>query len=350
MDGAVLRAYIVCMHAQRTGHPRPQRRDRLLPCLWLVLAACGETGTGVPVPDTAWMRYDGNPVLGPGAPGTWDERGVASPFVLAFADTALTMWYTGYDGTTHRIGMATSADGVTWTKAPGNPVFAPGAPGTWDAEAVESPCVLFDGSVYTLFYGGRGNAGRAIGVATSSDGVHWLRHPEPVLTPTPVPFWDDGEVYAPWVTSDGASFEMWYTGSNGFRQIGYAMSEDGLLWTKLFTPVIPAQALEAVSFEPCVLVTGSVLRIWYGARHESPGGGAFPGVIDTAQSIDGVDWSSHRTVLSPGTAGAWDADAVGAPCVLGVGRGQRMWYEGWSGLMPGDPSQGTSAIGLATFP
>jgi predicted GH43/DUF377 family glycosyl hydrolase len=297
-----------------------------------------------------WAKHDGNPVLTAGPAGSWDAQGVASPSVLALSDTAYAMWFTGTDGMVAQIGFATSHDGVHWTKSAENPVLGPGAESSWDAQGVESPCVLFDGHEYVLFYSGRGQTGRAIGRAFSPDGMHWVRQPEPVLTPTPAPFWDDAEVYAPWVRWDGTSYEMWYTGRSFFRQVGYATSVDAQHWTKLLTPVIQAQVLEAVSFEPCVLASGSVLRIWYGARHEGPGGGAFPGVIDTAESIDGVVWGAQRTVLVPGPEDAWDADAVGAPCVLADAAGQRMWYEGWQGLVPGETTQGTSAIGLATFP
>ncbi|UCE03071.1 MAG: hypothetical protein JSW67_02430, partial [Candidatus Latescibacterota bacterium] len=95
-------------------------------------------------------------------------------------------------------------------------------------------------------------------------------------------------------------------------------------------------------FSPCVIQNGLSYRIWYAALHETPAGGVFPGVIDFAQSVDGIDWTAHRTVLSPGVPSSWDENAVRAPCVLEDGSTRRMWYEG-------EDAGGSSAIGLATF-
>jgi len=36
------------------------------------------------------------------------------------------LWYSGYDGKTWRIGLATSRDGINWTKDHRNPVLVTG--------------------------------------------------------------------------------------------------------------------------------------------------------------------------------------------------------------------------------
>ena len=61
------------------------------------------------------------------------------------------MWYTGYDGTSWRIGYATSLDGIVWEKYHANPVLGPGASGTWDGDGVAHPAVLFDGVEYQMW-------------------------------------------------------------------------------------------------------------------------------------------------------------------------------------------------------
>jgi hypothetical protein len=57
------------------------------------------------------------------------------------------MWYHGsIDGNSPReIGHATSPDGLTWTKHPGNPILQAG-PGSWDGTDTWFPRVIKDGN------------------------------------------------------------------------------------------------------------------------------------------------------------------------------------------------------------
>jgi hypothetical protein len=70
-----------------------------------------------------------------------------------------------------------------WYKYPGNPVFHPGGPGEWD-QNISFPVVIYDGGKYHMWY--RGDAEklfdhRSSEYATSDDGIHWVKHPDPVL-------------------------------------------------------------------------------------------------------------------------------------------------------------------------
>jgi hypothetical protein len=83
------------------------------------------------------------------------------------------MWYVGLDSTgpsgRHRIGYAQSVDGVTWTKYAGNPVIGLGAAGQFDEFGLFSPFVIKDGAVFRIWYTGRDAAGNLrIGYATNS--------------------------------------------------------------------------------------------------------------------------------------------------------------------------------------
>ena len=65
------------------------------------------------------------------------------------------MWYAGYDGTGQgRIGYATSSDGTTWNKYPGNPVLDVGPPGSWDGEMLTSSAVLLENGKLKMWYTG----------------------------------------------------------------------------------------------------------------------------------------------------------------------------------------------------
>jgi hypothetical protein len=74
---------------------------------------------------TAFRKHDTNPVLVPGATGSFDDRGVGDPEVVWDEGRRLfRMWYTaqGFLGLSS-IGYAVSTDGVVWRKFPRNPVI-----------------------------------------------------------------------------------------------------------------------------------------------------------------------------------------------------------------------------------
>jgi predicted GH43/DUF377 family glycosyl hydrolase len=324
---------------------------RVLAGILAFAPGCGDGGTGTLPPRLEWRKHAANPVLSRGPAGSWDAFEVATPRVLVLGLNSYAMWYTGRDGRRSQIGIATSTDGVTWTKYAGNPILGPGTTGTWEGLDVEDPCVLYDGGVYMMYYTGWGPASNGIGLAFSDDGFNWVRSPaNPVLTPSPAgTSWDDKDVYTPWVRVEGRDYEMWYGATDTiYRAIGHATSLDGITWTKLLRPVLDPQPLEAVTYAPCVLKTSSQYQMWYGAAHENVVGGVTPGVIDHALSLDGVEWTSNQTVLSPGGIRAWDGGALRSACVVNDAGRLEMWYEA-RGISASDSTQGSSSIGLATY-
>ena len=187
----------------------------------------------------AWTKYDGHPVLDVGTAGTWDEKQVTTPHVIK-DETTYKMWYTGMDNDgNYGLGYATSPDGIAWTKYNGNPVLTPGASGAWDHYGVLDPCVLKDGSTYRMWYFGKPEPSvDYIGYATSSDGIDWTKDANnPVLEPGAEGEWDDFGVAAPSVILDGDTFKMWYQGWQGTLPIrtGYATSPTDY---RIFLPIV----------------------------------------------------------------------------------------------------------------
>ena len=82
---------------------------------------------------TKWHKYLGNPILEKGETGSWEDRYVLYQHVL-WDGTEYKMWYMGFDGGTKAIGLATSVDGINWEKYENNPVLEKGASGEWDDE------------------------------------------------------------------------------------------------------------------------------------------------------------------------------------------------------------------------
>ncbi len=120
-----------------------------------------------------WNKRD-RPVLDTGPRGSWDERGVADPYVVSFGDF-LYMFYLGQDRAhRQRLGVARSRDGVEWTKLRDNPVLELGGPGEFDERGLGEPAVWTSSGWYWMLYTGRDrHEQRRIGLARSHDGVRW---------------------------------------------------------------------------------------------------------------------------------------------------------------------------------
>ncbi len=182
-----------------------------------------------------WYAYVKNPVLGPGAPGTFDERGVRVMSVIRDS-LGYKMYYEGATpADSQAIGLATSTDGRVWARYPGNPVLNVGPAGSWDERKISTASVYFDGSSYSMWYTGRGVREGSIGLATSPDGIHWTKYPgNPLLVPGPSGSWEQNSVEAPTVVKVDSVFHMFYNGHDPALnfQIGYATSKDGVNWSK----------------------------------------------------------------------------------------------------------------------
>ncbi|MFQ5640407.1 MAG: hypothetical protein ACE5IR_20700 [bacterium] len=105
------------------------------------------------VSQTNLTKYSGNPILGPG-PDAWDGVGVSGATVL-FDGSIFQMWYTGYHPDVEEIGYATSTDGKNWTKYAGNPVLTRTV-GGWDGN-INDVCVVFANGEYKMYYSGAAN-------------------------------------------------------------------------------------------------------------------------------------------------------------------------------------------------
>ena len=101
------------------------------------------------------------------SPGSWDSF-LASNASVIKDGSGYKMYYMGNDGMVWRMGLATSDDGITWTKYAANPLFAP-RPGAWDSQEVGHPSVLLLDGLYHMWY----TDAHAIGHATSTDGIAW---------------------------------------------------------------------------------------------------------------------------------------------------------------------------------
>ncbi len=188
-----------------------------------------------------WTKLD-TAVLKPD-PGTWDEKLVTFPVVIR-ENGAYKMWYTGWQGNNPgAIGYATSPDGVNWTKYPSNPVMTAGT-AAWETGGPHNGYVMVvPGGGYKMWYTGYDvnyTIGK-IGYATSADGITWTKADSvnPVLTTGSPGCWDDAELWVPCVLFINNTYHMWYSGMQAAqnpRQTGWATSADGIHWNKYNDP------------------------------------------------------------------------------------------------------------------
>ncbi len=181
----------------------------------------------------SWTRYSNTPILFPGPPGNWDSWR-ATPGPVIKEDGVYKMYYQGWADNegVWDIGLATSSDGVNWTKYAGNPILTGG---DWDFHLCPQSIVKKD-NIYYLFYTGRsdfyGGYIFQIGVATSADGITWQKYSgNPVMTNTEP--WEGTGVAYPSVIYENDQFTMVYEGVKQTNTaIGFAYSSDGFAWTK----------------------------------------------------------------------------------------------------------------------
>lgn len=162
------------------------------------------------------------PVFAEGPVGSWDEAWVGYPTVTRDPGGTYWLYYSGWDGTTTRIGGATSSDGMAFTRIGPNPVLDLGPANSWEDAELNMP-VVEPGAPRTLWYSANGDKIR-IGYATSADGVVWTKSADnPSLTEGPAGSWEDESVYGPGILIDGGTTWLYYGGvTGGLTRVGLA--------------------------------------------------------------------------------------------------------------------------------
>src|SRR5262245_989261 len=274
-----------------------------------------------------------NPILGPTASTALDSDNVDDP-ALAKIGSTYVMWYAGTpeDGGPPAIFIATSTNGTSWTRGNGGAPVLQGSPLSFDQDGVYGPDVVYDpadpAAPYRMWYSGRAGVFGAIGYATSTDGVSWVKYPGQgqlplaVLTHGPAGSADSFSAGVPSVLKDGTTWKMWYTGDDSSKKrIAYATSTDGVNWAKggkVIAPEDPGVSANIAfgAFAPTVWKTGSTYSMLLTGR-KLVGQGVFQTKIMGTSSSDGVTWAGPSPVLNPsGSPQNFDYSTLNSPDVL----------------------------------
>lgn len=273
-----------------------------------------------------------------GASGKWDDTIVYLPRWCKNLDGTLYrdsqnrayLYYTGSGATAgvdrDRVGLMRTTDFSTWERVSTNsPVLGWGPSGTydasgstWDGTDVAACTILWDGSQFVMFFEGNSTSNEAgdniqIGLATSSDGITWTKYASnPILTVGANGTDGGGDVYAPIVMKDGATWKMWFGGHSGSHQPSSYGGNYGVMyatasspqgpWTKYSTSYV-FKPTENIGPEQILKDTDGTYRLVYANYDDLLS-------VKVATSRDGITFTYEKTLLTVGTGGAWDDGRV----------------------------------------
>jgi hypothetical protein len=204
-----------------------------------------------------WVRDERSPLFEGTGRDTWDREIRERGFVLREPD-GWKLWYTGYDSRkseTRSLGLATSPDGVRWTRHPGNPVFS----GSW----TEDVFVVKGDGVYHMFAEGEGDIAHRL---TSRDGVRWEDHGRldvRTWSGAPIP---PGPYGTPTVWVEGDTWNLFYERDD--KGIWLARSKDLTVWTNVQDE--PVIGLGPAEYDRHAVALNQVVRFrgrYYGVYH-----------------------------------------------------------------------------------
>jgi hypothetical protein len=157
---------------------------------------------------------------------------------LADGSWAMYVWGTPVAGSDAAVIWRATADSAAgpWTMG-AEPVLERGDAAAWDGAGIDFPSVVPADDGYLMLFSGVGSADRdaaSIGVATSPDGVSWTKSPDPVMGPGLCGGFDERSVGLPRLLRTDAGYTVVYAGytGDGFSlSVGLARSRDGLAWS-----------------------------------------------------------------------------------------------------------------------
>ena len=193
-------------------------------------------------PFGAWHRMSETPVISPQGDG-WESAGTFNPSVV-LRDGKIVMLYRAQDKQgTSRLGYAESVDGIHFTRR-SEPVFSPEEDYEKDG-GVEDPRLVQFGDTYYLTYTGYNKKDAQLCLATSKDLIHWAR--KGVILPAYKGRWNVGWTKSGAIVPEkiDGKYWMYFLGAAADKndQVGLATSTDLLHWTEASdAPVLPVRA------------------------------------------------------------------------------------------------------------
>ena len=278
------------------------------------------------VPSGKWTDFGENPVLTTTG-DYWDYSSVNQPKV-SIDNNLLRMYYTAqgspYSG---YIGLAYSNDGINWTIDSKSPVLSPGPAGSWDETAVAAATVIKDENGYKMYYHGWSDPWGPwhIGLATSTDGIDWVKYPDPII------YASDGcefQLAPSCVIKVDGTYYLYYTGRNlPYVEIGLATSTDGINWTRYSGNPILTYDKEwegtGIYYPTVYKKSNQYVMIYMNAAGTGFG---------KATSTDATNWvkdTSNPFFTKNETHNNWANGKIAYPNYIRINNKDRLYYSGY---------------------
>jgi predicted GH43/DUF377 family glycosyl hydrolase len=214
-------------------------RSHLSKLSWLALVAASTFAATSAEVFQYWHRLSDDPIVSPRG-NSWESAGTFNPSVVLH-EGKYVMLYRAQDANgTSRLGYAESNDGVHFTRHP-EPVLSPETDYEKDG-GVEDPRLVKIGDIYYLTYTGYNKKDAQLCLATSRDLVHWER--KGIILPAYKGNWNVKWTKSGAIVSEKIDGKYWMyflgTSADNTDQMGLASSIDLLHWTEeTKMPVLP---------------------------------------------------------------------------------------------------------------
>ncbi len=161
----------------------------------------------------------GDPILHPEDGAEWERGGLYKPCLLRENGTYY-LFYNAKNRTDsswhEQTGVAMSKDLKNWKRYEENPVIRNGGPGSLDERFASDPCVLRNGSEWAFFYFGLDHKGVARDlVATGPDLFHATKHAKPLIDVGPPGSYDDRYAHKPSIVTSSGDLYHFYCAVGG---------------------------------------------------------------------------------------------------------------------------------------
>jgi predicted GH43/DUF377 family glycosyl hydrolase len=186
-----------------------------------------------------WHRVSDDPLISPQGDG-WESAGTFNPAVVLHHGRFVMLYRAQDKSGVSRLGYAESTDGIHF-KRRSQPVLSPETDYEKDG-GVEDPRLVKFGETYYLTYTGYNKKDAQLCLATSSDLIHWQRRG--VILPAYKGHWNVGWTKSGAIVPEMIQGKYWMyflgTSADKTDQTGLAYSTDLIHWTEATDlPVLP---------------------------------------------------------------------------------------------------------------
>jgi len=230
-----------------------------------------------------WVPDPANPLFQGAGGDAWDAK-IRERGWIAFKDGRYRLWYTGYNeerAPTRLLGLATSPDGLAWTRHPDNPIF--------DELWVEDMCVVRQDGHYHMFAEGLNDIAHRL---VSEDGLHWTEVGRLDVRQTDGTPIEHGPYGTPTVIVRDGTWHLFYERRD--QGVWLATSKDLNVWTNVDDD--PVIALGPGNYDKTAVALNQVIErdgVFYGVYHANAHWPWRDWTTCVARSTDLIHWEKY---------------------------------------------------------